>query len=73
MRAFLRQQRRADATDETLDAWMAALHDARFLPVMAGAEVRATRRSGAGGDEGEARRRRFSRPSARRSSAQLSS
>lgn len=43
VRAFLRQQRRADASDEILDRWAAALHDARFLPVMAGAEVRATR------------------------------
>lgn len=74
VRAFLRQQRRADATDETLDRWMAALHDARFLPVMAGAEVRTARPKH---EPVEPKEKRVAailrRPSARRASSQLSS
>lgn len=43
VRAFLRQQKRPLAGDELLDQWAAALQEARFLPVVAGAEVRANR------------------------------
>ncbi|MFN8512732.1 MAG: HD domain-containing phosphohydrolase [Chloroflexia bacterium] len=74
VRAFLRQQRRADATDETLDRWMAALHDARFLPVMAGAEVRTARPKHEPVQPTEKRVAAIlRRPMARRASSQLSS
>ena len=43
VRAFLRQQKRPLVNDALLDGWTAALHEARFLPVMAGAEVRVSR------------------------------
>ena len=43
VRAFLRQQKRPLANDDLLDQWSAALHEVRFLPVVAGAEVRANR------------------------------
>jgi HD-GYP domain-containing protein (c-di-GMP phosphodiesterase class II) len=74
VRAFMRQQRRADAADETLDRWMATLHDARFLPVMAGAEVRATRPKH---EPVQTKEKRVAailrRPAVRRDSSQLSS
>ena len=72
VRAFLRQQRRPLASDETLDRWTAILHDARFLPVMAGAEVRAAR---ARREPAQTKEKRVAallrRPAVRRESAQL--
>lgn len=72
VRAFLRQQKRPLAGDEALDGWTTALHEARLLPVMAGAEVRAARPRRAPVHTKEKRVAAIlRRPTARRASSQL--
>ncbi len=70
VRAFLRQQRRPLTNDEQLDQWTAALQEARFLPVMAGAEVRTARQHKEPTDVQEKRvAALLRRPAARREAA----
>lgn len=72
VRAFLRQQRRPLVADEVLDGWTTALHEARFLPVMAGAEVRTARQPDQPAPGKEQRiATLLRRPPSRRASAQL--